>query len=468
MRMGMKIMNTYFRKRRIKKWTWVSEVNREGALLDYICVGKDRSDRVLDVTVRRGAGGGLLDHFLVVGKLKVKRGWKRGLIRNGTDRRIRIWKLEDEENKRRFRERLGVNWERTRGERVGEIEDEWRRFKEAVLQGASDVCGFKVSRKGKRNKRSEWWSDEIGDLVRKKKEAFVKYLGNKSVINWEVYKDRCREVKRGVKEGKRRAIENWSRRVEKFGKHNNKKFWREVNRVRLREDKGSWGVRNGEGVIVKGREEVVEVWGKYFEKLVNERKGGSVQLEGDGDRGLRRVREADLRMGEITREEIIRAVKSLKNGKAAGGDGILSEMLKAGLEIVYKWLGKLFNGCWVKREVPQDWQEARISPIYKGKGEKTVCGNYRGISMMSVVGKVYGRIIIDRMKEITGDLIGDEQGGFRKGRGCIDQVFILRKLCEKYREKGREVYVGFMDLEKAYDKVEREALWIIMGKYGIG
>ena len=87
---------------------------------------------------------------------------------------------------------------------------------------------------------------------------------------------------------------------------------------------------------------------------------------------------------------------------------------------------------------------------------------------MSVMGKLYGRIVIERVKDITEDIILEEQGELRSGRGCVDQVFAVKCLCEKLRKKGREVYLGFMDLENAYDKVDREALWDILDKYGLG
>ena len=74
---GLKIMNTYFRKRRDNKLTWMSEINGEGALIDYVCVSGRECARVVDVTVRRRAGGGLSDHYLVMGKVKIKKGWRR-------------------------------------------------------------------------------------------------------------------------------------------------------------------------------------------------------------------------------------------------------------------------------------------------------------------------------------------------------------------------------------------------------
>ena len=92
---------------------------------------------------------------------------------------------------------------------------------------------------------------------------------------------------------------------------------------------------------------------------------------------------------------------------------------------------------------------------------------YRGISLLSIPGKVYGRVLIDKVREITGGMVGEEQCGFRTGRGCVDQVFSLKQLSEKYVAKGKSVYVAYMDLEKAYDRVDRDAMWKVLRMYGI-
>ena len=74
-----------------------------------------------------------------------------------------------------------------------------------------------------------------------------------------------------------------------------------------------------------------------------------------------------------------------------------------------------------------------------------------------MIEKISTGILVDRVCIVTEGLIGDEQGGFRAGRGCVDQIFTLKQIGEKAREKKRRVYVGFMDLEKAYDMVNGEA-----------
>ena len=118
--------------------------------------------------------------------------------------------------------------------------------------------------------------------------------------------------------------------------------------------------------------------------------------------------------------------------------------------------------------VPEDWRSSVIVPLYKDKGERTECSNYKGISLLSVVGKIYPGILVDRVRKVTEGLIDDEQGGFRAGRGCVDQICTLKQIGEKARERKRRVYVGFMDLEKAYDRVNRETLWQVLKMYDVG
>ena len=84
-----------------------------------------------------------------------------------------------------------------------------------------------------------------------------------------------------------------------------------------------------------------------------------------------------------------------------------------------------------------------------------------------MVGKVYARVLNDRVKLMTAEKVMDEQGGFKAGRGCIDQIFAVRQIVEKTIEKDRVVYMAFVDLEKAYDNVNRQKLWNVLEEYGV-
>jgi len=72
------------------------------------------------------------------------------------------------------------------------------------------------------------------------------------------------------------------------------------------------------------------------------------------------------------------------------------------------------------------------------------------------------------VKNITNDMIGEEQGGVRKGKGCVDQIFNLRMIVEKILAKRKKVYAAFIDLEKASDRIDWKALWDVLRMYGVG
>ena len=113
-------------------------------------------------------------------------------------------------------------------------------------------------------------------------------------------------------------------------------------------------------------------------------------------------------------------------------------MIKAGGDRVVDWIWRLCNKAFESGAVPKDWISAVIVPLYKSKGERTECKNFRCISLLSMVGKVYAGIsgiLVDRVCKVTVGLTDDEQVVFRAGRGCVYQIFILKQVGEKAREK---------------------------------
>ena len=222
-----------------------------------------------------------------------------------------------------------------------------------------------------------------------------------------------------------------------------------------------------DGRMIVEAEEVRKRWAEYFDSLLNVEDERVADIRMDD-----RVAEMNVMRGFddsfITAEEVQEAVREMKAGKAAGLDGCVVECLKCGGVIIIEWLVRMLNVCFESGRVPMDWVSACIVPLYKGKGDRYECTSYRGISLLSVVGKVYGRVLIKRVRGSTEGMIGDEQCGFRSGRGCVDQVFAVRQLCEKYLGKGKDICWAFMDLEKAYDRIDREALWVVLQGYGVG
>ena len=90
------------------------------------------------------------------------------------------------------------------------------------------------------------------------------------------------------------------------------------------------------------------------------------------------------------------------------------------------------------------------------------------ISLLSVAGKLFGRVLIERVRAGTECAIWEEQCGFRQGRGRMAQVFAVRQACEKYLANGKDVFWAFMDLEKAYDTIDRLGMWQMLKVYKVG
>ena len=88
-----------------------------------------------------------------------------------------------------------------------------------------------------------------------------------------------------------------------------------------------------------------------------------------------------------TEEELRKAIDSLARGKAPGGDGILAEVLQCTKSTLLHHLYELLCQCWEEGYVPQDMRDASIVTLYKNKGDRSDCNNYRGISLLSVLGK---------------------------------------------------------------------------------
>lgn len=80
---------------------------------------------------------------------------------------------------------------------------------------------------------------------------------------------------------------------------------------------------------------------------------------------------------------------------------------------------------------------------------------------------MFVRVLNERVKAQTGDKVMDKQGGFRAGSGCVDQVCVVAEDVEETIEKDKEVYMAFVDLEKAYDNVSKENLWMVLEEYGV-
>ena len=171
----------------------------------------------------------------------------------------------------------------------------------------------------------------------------------------------------------------------------------------------------------------------------------------------------------FSEDEIRKFVKNLKNNKAAGIDGILNEYIKCTIDLMVPLYNKLFNQVLNTGEIPEDWLTGLIIPIYKNKGSKCDTDNYRGITLLSCVGKLFTSILNQRLTEFCENnyILKEIQAGFRKGYSTLDNIYVFKNIIDLFKFKKKKLFCCFVDYKKAFDSVWREALWYKLTKAGI-
>ena len=172
----------------------------------------------------------------------------------------------------------------------------------------------------------------------------------------------------------------------------------------------------------------------------------------------------------FTVDELNKVIKKLKTGKAAGPDGIKNEVIIHTFEKLQNFWCKLFNHIFESGEIPTEWLNGLIVPIYKNKGEKTDPGNYRGITLLSCSAKFFTAVLNERLRQFSDicNILLKNQAGFRPDHSTTDHIFVLKTLSDLIRHRKRKLFCAFVDYEKAFDKVWHLGLWTKLLRYGIG
>ena len=158
---------------------------------------------------------------------------------------------------------------------------------------------------------------------------------------------------------------------------------------------------------------------------------------------------------------MLETIKVLKNNKSEGVDYIKNEYLKNCPLNVVELIVRLFNLILRTGHVPSEWCIGLIVPIFKKKGSPFDANNYRGITLLSCLGKLFSMCINVRLTKFVTDrhIIGEEQTAFREGYSTMDNSFILNELINMYLHKKSRLYCCFIDYQKAFDTINRSALW---------
>jgi hypothetical protein len=215
----------------------------------------------------------------------------------------------------------------------------------------------------------------------------------------------------------------------------------------------------------------ISAWKEYFAGLLGQQAAARGERVEEREEEERVVNNDDVYVDDldcvITEQEVRQAIKKLKCGKAAGLDEISAEFLKSAENIVVPFLTKLFNSLFEQGLFPEEWCRSVIVPLFK-KGDVNSPENYRGISLLNVVSKVFTSILNRRLYTWAESehKICEEQAGFRRQYSTIDHIYTLVSMIRKclYGPRKSKLYVVFVDYLKAFDLVDRESLWLVLQK----
>ena len=457
------ITGTIFPHKNIHKLTWVSPDGQTRNQIDHTLVNKKFRSSIRDTRVYRGADIGS-DHYLVKTTIKLK--LKKAPRREEQRTRYNTRKLDNQEIKRQFclklsnrYEVLETNEEETSEEANDVIETMNTNMERAYNETAKEVLGYKKRR------TKPWISQEAWEMIDERKEIHLKIEATRSERMKQVYrgtyKEKDKAVKKQIRKDKRKWLDNRAEEAEEAATQHHMKTLYELTKVLSNQKpRQSIAIKDKEGKILTSSEDRRKRWKEHFSEILN-RDEPQTPVTAEEEEEIE-----DIDTNPPTLAEIQNAIKRLKNGKAAGEDLIVAELLKADVSFTSKKIKHILDEVWKQERTPLRWKRGIIVKLPK-KGDLKNCKNWRGITLLPVVSKVLGRIVIDRIRNGVDNKLRKEQAGYRTGRGTTDQVFVLRNIIEQCNEWQAPLYINFVDFEKAFDSVHRESLWIIMKSYGI-
>ena len=226
-------------------------------------------------------------------------------------------------------------------------------------------------------------------------------------------------------------------------------------------------IRDEESIMLRDPGLILGRWARFFGTLLNS-KSDKLRLDIIEELPQRPITH-DLGV-ELTESELTGALRSMANAKAVGPDELPVELLKLGINhdpTVLREFHRVIKLVWHQREVPQRWRDAVIKVLHKKK-DMAERGNHRGISLVAHAGKVLLKIVATRLSAYceARNLLPEEQCGFRPYRSTTDMLFAVRRLQELGRKARVPLFLCFIDLQKAYDSVDRTLLWQVFARFG--
>lgn len=445
----MKIKSTCYEHRNIHKGTWMSPDGRNVNQIDHILVERRDEYYIQDIRSYRGADADS-DHFMVRMKMKqinLMIAEKKMESMKKKSKRIQLRNIQEQIKYAEEMEKTLV----TTGKHIG---------KDAILTVIQESINKVVKNQSKEcvKTRKEWYDKQCEDEIKKRGAARERMLRTKSEEHRKKYEEQRKRCKKIIREKKREYnIQKLVEIEEKYRNREIRNFYQGVKKVKKGYQPRTTFCKDKDGNLVGTKEKITERWAEYFQELL------STQQINSENRYVEQIyREEENLSNEVPKEEeILEVIRGLKNNRSAGEDGNQAEMIKYGGRKLHEMIVKLIQEIWKNEDMPKSWRVALICPIHK-KGDKTECGNYRGIALLNVMYKILSTCIKNKLRTYAEDRIGEYQSGFRKDRSVTDQIFALKEIQATSHEYRLNTYALFLDFKQAYDTIIREEMYEAM------
>ena len=283
------------------------------------------------------------------------------------------------------------------------------------------------------------------------------------------FNNECKESKNNYKRYKKSlhkplstteedTLKNMAKAHKKLLRKEKRKFEKELNakirKLRSTEPGKYWSIINPRKKSIKiGNISLDEAW-THFRDLNKDNSGINDSVN---DNEMNNVFINEL----FTIAEIRKHINSLKINKAPGTDFILNEFIKNCPDKLIYVIVLLFNMVLESGIIPTDWSVGIIKVLYKNKGDIDDINNYRGITLLSCLGKLFTSVINERLYNYLthANLLGNEQAGFRAKHSTLDHIFALQVLSNFYIKNNKQLFCAFVDYSKAFDFVNRSYIW---------
>ena len=432
------IANTLFEQPNRRKYTWMAPNGITRNQIDYIITRNRWKSNILNCRTFPGADCDT-DHQLLIAKMRFR---LKQIKKHTPPLRYdleRVPQAFGEDLNNRFQILSNLTEERS-------PDEIWTTIKDCVKETAKVHIP-----KLKRKKGKPWISTTTLDLVEQRR-----IEKTTSGFHSERYKNLSRQVKHQCISDKEQHLQNLCYQLECEANYgSSKSLFRTVKELNKKFAPKMGALKAANGSVLTDTDDIKRRWLEYTKKLYeyNEPDGTIVDLDN--------IQQEPPPL----KDEIARALKQLKAGKAPGTDEIPIELLKHGGNETINIMHYLCCEIWKTGTWPQDWCSAMYLPIPK-KGDLKMCENYRTLALIVHASKILLAVIRERLKKNSNNEISQEQAGFQKGRGTRDQIVNLRVLLEKFRDHNMPIYLCFIDYKKAFDCVQYHKLWQTMLKMG--